>query len=250
MTRPCTRALQALLLGVALVPGLLWANPAATPLQPYSAEYKTMAHGMELTLQRQLESNADGSYTLTNGGKIMVVGFHEVSVFRVDGTEVVPRSYVYQGSGLINRRREVHFTQGADTLRSLYKGKWYELPYTEGTLDRMSQLEQVRLLLLNRDDPRGDIPVRVADARKIKSYVLEFVAEETLDTPLGALRTLHFRREHDNPERKSDMWLAPELDYLMVRTVHIEDGNPVEMILTSASLGDPAQDAGQAATGR
>jgi len=213
------RCLQALLI-IGLCQSA--ASAAAVPetgereLTPYTAKYRTTARGMALTLTRKLEQNADGSYTLTNGGKIMVAGFHEMSVFSVDSLSVQPKSYVYQGTGLINRRREVHFTPGATTIRSLYKDQWYELPYTEGTLDRFSQQEQLRLLLLNDPTPGEDISIRVADGKRVKTYLLRFVGEEQLDTPLGKLDTLHFERIHDDPERKSDMWIAPELDYLMV----------------------------------
>ncbi|RLQ21710.1 DUF3108 domain-containing protein [Seongchinamella sediminis] len=229
----------------ALATLLAMSSPAALAgeqkkLQPYSAQYKTTARGLALTLNRKLEENGDGSYTLTNGGKIMVVGFHEMSVFSVDGATIIPKSYVYQGTGLINRRREVHFTPGSETLRSLYKDQWYDLPYEEGTLDRMSQQEQVRLFLLNDPTPREDIFMTVADGKRVKDYQLQYVGEETLDTPVGKLETLHFERLHDDPDRKSDTWVAPALDYLMVKTVHVEDGKPVEAILTSASVGDKA----------
>lgn len=235
-----SKRLVQLLLGTALVAAI----PAATAqedtgyktLSPYTAQYKTTARGMSLKLSRQLKSSADGSYTLTNGGKIMVAGFHEVSVFSIAGTAVVPKSYVYQGTGLISRRREVHFTPDSDVIRSLYKDQWYELPYTEGTLDRMSQQEQLRLFLLNDPTPAEDIQIRVADAKRIKDYLLRYVAEEVLETPMGSLKTLHFERIHDDADRKSDIWVAPELDYLMVKTVHIEDDKPVEVTLTKATI--------------
>lgn len=205
-------------------------------LRPYTAQYKTTARGMALKLTRKLKLSADGYYTLTNGGKIMVAGFHEVSVFSTMGAEIVPKSYVYQGTGLINRRREVHFTPGSDLIRSLYKGSWYDLRYTQGTLDRMSQQEHLRLLLLNSATPQDDIAVRIADGKRVKDYLLRYVAEETLQTPMGELQTLHFERLHDDPDRTSDMWLAPELDYLIVKTVHVEDNKPIEMLLTQATI--------------
>lgn len=211
-------------------------------LKPYTAEYKTTARGIALKLTRRLKQGPGDSFTLTNGGKILVVGFHEVSVFQVEGTRVVPQSYVYQGTGLINRRREVHFTPGSDTIRSLYKGDWYDLPYRDGTLDRMSQQEQLRLTLLNDPTPNEDISVTIADGRRVKDYTLVFRGEETVQTAMGPVETLHFERIHDNPERKSNTWVAPELDYLMVKTVHVEDGDPVEVILTSATIGADAGD--------
>ena len=237
------RALNKYLLSMASVAALLVAVPQASAadepmsLRPYSAQYKTTARGMALKLNRKLEENGDGSYTLTNGGKIMVVGFHEMSVFSVDGTAIVPKSYVYQGTGLINRRREVHFTPDSDTIRSLYKEQWYDLPYEKGTLDRMSQQEQVRLFLLNDPTPKEDISITVADGKRVKDYQLRYVGEETIETPMGTLDTLHFERVHDDPDRSSDTWVAPSLDYLMVKTVHVEDGKPVEAIVTQATIG-------------
>ena len=237
MLRVWINALLQALCGIALV---FTAGTVATAgeqtLKPYTAQYKTTARGMALTLNRSLKQGADGSYTLTNGGKIMVVGFHEVSVFNLDGEQILPKSYVYQGTGLINRRREVHFTPGADVIRSLYKDQWYELPYTESTLDRMSQQEQLRLTLLNDPTPKEDIAVRIADGKRVKDYTLTYRGEEPIETPMGTFQTLHFERIHDDPDRTSDVWVAPELDYLMIKTVHVEDGKPVEVTLTKASI--------------
>ena len=209
----------------------------AKPLTPYTAKYRTTTRGVSLTLNRKLERNADDSYTLTNGGKIMVVGFHEMSVFSTQGNAIVPKSYVYQGTGMINRRREVHFTSGAETtIRSLYKDQWYDLPYQPGTLDRFSQQEQLRLLMLNDPDPREDISIRVADGKRVKEYLIRYVGEEMLETPLGMLNTLHFKRIHDDPDRSSATWIAPELDYLMVKTVHVEDGSTTKVLISEVEL--------------
>jgi hypothetical protein len=100
----------------------------------------------------------------------------------------------------------------------------------------MSQQEQLRLSLLNDSSPNEDITLRVADGKRIKDYQLVFVGEETLSTPLGDVDTLHFERLRDDPDRKSDTWVAPGWDYMMVKTVHIEDGKPVEVNLIKAAL--------------
>lgn len=232
---PEARPARGLLLGALLSLAPL-VCAAADDLRPYTAQYNTSALGMTLTLDRELKSDGAGGFTLTNGGKILVAGFHEVSVFRVENGEVIPKSYVYQGTGLINRRREVHITPGEETLRSLYKGEWYDLPNKPGTLDRLSQQEHLRLLMLNDPNPRDDLVITVADGRKVKDYKIEFVGEEIVETGLGPVNTLHFERLHDDPDRSSDIWVAPEWDYLMVKTVHVEDDRPVEVLLTRASI--------------
>ncbi len=242
---PASTSSFSLAVGVALLCGsLVPAAALAQPkddrelatLRPYSAQYQTSYRGMKLSLDRELKLEGNNRYTLTNAGKILVAGVQEVSVFVVEGSRVVPRSYIHQGTGLNNRRREVHFTPGSDTIRSLYKDQWYELPYTANTLDRMSQQEQLRLNLLNDPTPREDISFRVADGKRVKDYQFVYVGEETIDTPLGPVNTLHFERPHKDPDRTSDTWIAPAWDYMMVKTVHVEDGKPVEAVLTGAVI--------------
>ena len=214
----------------------LFATAAPTELQPYTAQYKTTARGIGMAITRTLELGEDDSYVLTNGGKILVMGFHEVGVFHVVEEQIQPESYVYQGSGLVNRRRELRFDREAGRIDSLYKDNWYQLPYSDTTLDRMTQLEQLRLTLLAGDKDPEHIVMRVADGKRVKDSRLELVGKETLETPLGNVETLHFTRLHNSAERSSDIWVAPHWDYLMVKTIHIEDDKPVEMVLTSASI--------------
>lgn len=209
---------------------------ADTGLTPYSAEYTTKVKGFTLKLKRELRQGSDGEYILTNSGKKLVLGFQEEARFRVEDSRVVPSSYVYQGTGLMNRRREVQFTPGSDVVRSLYKDNWYDLPYEHGTLDRMSQQEQTRLSLLNDPTPAEDTSMKVADRKDIKTYRMQFVVEEELDTPLGRVTALKFRRLRDDPDRVSEFWLAPDWDFMMVKTRHVEKGSEAIAVLTAATL--------------
>jgi hypothetical protein len=241
MMRTLTERLAALLAAAALAVAAAGAGAGEAPgyaeLSTYQAQYRLSTRGITLDVTRQLKESGDGSFTLSQGGKNLVASIHEMSAFRVEDTRIVPKSFVYQlRAPFVNRRREVHFTPGSETIRSLYKDKWYDLPYTEGTLDRMSQQEQLRLFLLNDPTPKEDFTVPVADGKRIKNYDFIFVAEETVQTALGELRTLHFRRAHDDPERKSDTWIAPELGYLIVKAMHIEDGSPTELVITSVDV--------------
>ncbi|WOJ96414.1 DUF3108 domain-containing protein [Congregibacter brevis] len=209
-------------------------------LTPYDAVYKTSTSGLSIKLRRSLSMDDNGDCRLTSEGKLLVAGISEVSVFTLDEDQIQPRSYVYQLSGPVSRRREVHFDEGSSVIRSLYKKEWYELPKTGETLDRMSQQEQLRLSLLNDPTPREDILFHVADGRKVKEYRLTYQGEERLETPMGWVNTLHFERDHDDPERQSGVWIAPEWDYLMVRTVHIDNGKTTVANLISANLSGTA----------
>jgi len=211
-------------------------SPVVT-LKPYTAQYVTKTRGLSIKLDRKLVQKKDGSFELNNGGSIFVAGFNEVANFRVENARLIPGTYIYQGKGLMNRRREVHFTPGAKKARSLYKENWYDLPSSDNTFDRMSQMEEMRLQLMQDDTPRESFTVTVADGKRVKDYRLDYVGEEILDTPVGKIKTLHFERLHDDPDRTSDTWLAPDWDYMMVKTVHVEDGSPVVVTLTGGKIG-------------
>lgn len=208
----------------------------AHPLRPYKATYKTSTRGLTLTLERSLAMDENGDCRLTSEGRLLVAGISEVSIFAVDNERILPKSYVYQLSGPISRRREVHFDPNAEVIRSLYKKEWYDLPKEDDTLDRMSQQEQLRLLLLNDPTPQDDLEFRVADGRKVKVYKLRFEGEEIIDTPMGPVVTLHFERDDDDPDKRSGFWVAPAWDYLMVKTVHLEDGRTTEVNLVKARI--------------
>jgi hypothetical protein len=229
--------LLATLLATAIAIAAVPVKAADVELQPYTAQYITKAMGLSVTLERKLARDATGAYTLTNGGsKMMIAGFNETSKFHIENSKIVPESYVYQGTGLMNRRREVQFTPGADTVRSLYKDKWYDLPATSNTFDRMSQQEQLRLRLMQDDTPKESITFTVADGKRVKDYELNYIGEETLKTPMGRVKTLHFARKHDDLERKSDTWLAPAWDYMVVKATHFDDGSLVEVNIEAASV--------------
>ncbi len=211
-------------------------SPPAAELKPYTAQYVTKTRGISLKLDRKLVQKKDGSFELTNGGSKIIAGFNEVAKFHVENARIIPGSYIYQGTGLMNRRREVHFTRGAKAARSLYKDNWYDLPSSDNTFDRMSQMEEMRLQLLQDDTPGESFTVTVADGKRVKDYHLDYVGEEVLKTPVGNINTLHFERLHDDPDRTSETWLAPDWDYMMVKTLHVDDGSPVEVTLTGGRI--------------
>ncbi len=205
-------------------------------LKPYSTVYKTTARGLSIKLRRDLTVDREGHCRLTSEGSLLVVGLSEVSRFSLREGQVEPHSYIYRGTGLISRRREVHFTPGSSVIRSLYKDEWYALPDVGHTLDRMSQQEQMRLNLLGQDSAPKEMLFTVADGRKVKDYTLALIGQEQLQTPMGEVSTLLYQRQRDTDERLSQLWVAPKWDYLVVKTLHIEEGSTVEANLISAEI--------------
>lgn len=76
----------------------------------------------------------------------------------------------------------------------------------------------------------------VFDGRKLRPYYFVLRGEETLDTPLGPLKTLHLERAHAPEDRRFEVWLAVDLHYLPVRVLRPEDGGmDGEVVIRSIS---------------
>ena len=231
-----------LLIGALLVAESAFADSA---LSLYTAEYKTKMSGLGVTLTRTL-TEEDGRYHLTQGGKkAFMIKLREDSHFSVEGDQIVGERFVYQLSGVSNRRREVLFDEEAGTIRSLRKKEWTEHPWSSEVLDRLSQQEQMRLKLLLAETPPARISLSIVDGPRVKLKHFDLIETAVVETPVGTLNTVHYRLIHEEPdERSSDTWLAVDHDFLMVRTEHVEKGSETAVQLESATVG------GRAVTGR
>lgn len=71
----------------------------------------------------------------------------------------------------------------------------------------------------------------------LREHRFRVIDEETIDTPLGKLDTLLVEKKRDkDSERRTIFWVAPALDYMVVRAKHIE--SPAlfgELIMTDYS---------------
>ena len=205
-------------------------------LRTYAAEYKTTAMGLDMTLKRTL-SREGQVFTLINKGSVLIASLEERAQFTLTDGRIRGETFNYRLKTLGSRKREVRFLPEQGVIRSLRKKQWTEHPWKPEILDRLSQQEQLRLDLMASVEPPPKLVFTVVDGAKVEDKVMVFVGAENIDTPLGALATVHYRQLHDNPnKRSSDVWLAPELDYTMVRTVHVEDGSEISITLNKITF--------------
>lgn len=205
-------------------------------LEPYTASYKTTAMGLGMTLKRELIRNDDGSYTLSNRGSVLFMRLEEIARFQLVDNRIISESFDYRLSGLISRKRSVRFEPDQGIIRSLRKKKWTELPWEADIYDRLSQQEQLRLALMGRDEPPSTIDFRVVDGPNVRERVMEWVGNERITVPAGSFDVWHYRQRRDDDDRASDIWVAPELAFLMVLTRHREDDQIISIELAETSL--------------
>ena len=236
--------IKILAVGVALLTGTatVAVSSASEPitLTPYKAAYKTKAMGMKLKIERELVATDEG-YSLISKGSSMFAKIQESARFKLVGKQIQGIDYQYQLKSVVRRRREVIFLPETGVIRSLKKDEWTEHPWSETVLDQLSQQEQLRLdlKLAARDAeiPPASLEFQVVDGPRIKDRTLKFIGEETLKTPMGDVLTLHYKQVRSaEAKRRSSVWIAPSLDYMMVRTQHQEDDSVIEILLESVTI--------------
>ena len=98
-----------------------------------------------------------------------------------------------------------------------------------GLQDAQSLLFQLALTA----PPATDSESAVFNGKKVRNYRYRVAGEETLDTPLGALRTLHLVRQAEGDAERFEIWLAADHGYLPVKLSTEISGYDAELMVES-----------------
>ena len=104
------------------------------------------------------------------------------------------------------------------------------------TLERQDQLSMAWSFAFA--PPRGTVNVRVADGKRVTSYVYAVAGRERVTTPAGQFDGLRLVKQKDSPQAKStEIWLAADRDYLPVRVLIVDkDGTRLDQLATKITL--------------
>lgn len=122
------------------------------------------------------------------------------------------------------------------------------VPRPPGLQDPLSQMIHLAYQFITRPSlvqagQRIELPI--ASARKIEVIAYDVLGEEVLDTPIGAVPTVHVRPRRlveDNNNLSLELWCAPGLQYLPVRMMLRQgDASFMELRMNGApQMGRPA----------
>lgn len=208
-------------------------NTRTTALRPFEAIYKTNALGMTLDLTRSLTRDGD-TYRLTSRGENFLIKMNESADFRLTNSGIEGIRFTSKVKTLKKSKRAVEFDTELGIIRSFKRDEWSEHEMEPGVLDQFSQQQQLRLTLIQSDEPPETLNFRVVDGAKISDKSWQRLPDEILQTPLGDINAVHYRAVHKNPQKRaSEIWLAPSLDYLMVKTKHVERSSTIKVDIKS-----------------
>ena len=196
------------------------------PLSSFSAEYAVYRAGKQHgTAKRYLISTEQG-YQLGYSSDISWMIFsdkrEETSDFILTDGRIQPLRYIMRRSGTgPNRYYELNLDPAAKVLSEGKKRQPKAVNWQDDWQDQISYQLQLALdLKAGKTEFHYNVLNRNGNS---KLYHYKVVAEEMLPLPYGNINTLRIARIEQNSDKQIYAWVAPELDYMLVRLWRGED---------------------------
>lgn len=148
----------------------------------------------------------------------------QMSRGRIVATGLQPEEFWDQRD---NRRSQSRFNYATQTILTESSKGARTFPLPTGLQDVQSLLFQLALTA----PPATESDSAVFNGKKVRSYRYRLVGEEEIDTPLGALRTLHMIRVTDTPAERFEIWLAIDRYFLPVKLATEISGYEAELLV-------------------
>jgi hypothetical protein len=213
----------------------VYANDSFPPT--FTAQYKLYAEGFPAgRATRSLTAFADGKFLFetvaeTTGfiSLFKKIRISERSRFKRLNNKIQPLEYTYRQTGHKDRFNILSFNWSKKIAINSFKNQTKHIRIQNGMLDRL--LYQL-VLMQELKQGKRKLQYKIADKGKVKTYTPIFLGKERINTGVGTLNTLKYKRISSNKKRSTTLWCAPSLHYLPVKVVHIEkNGDEFSMIL-------------------
>lgn len=211
--------------------------PASTPGR-VEIDFQIKRKGGVAGIERhRYQADGNGGYTLTSEAEakgllaLVLSDLVQKSTGRVTDHGLQPEQFFYQYGKNPDKAQKASFDWAAGTLQMEAGSKRQSAGLQTGTQDLMSFMYQFMFR-----PPLQDMQISVTNGKRLKTYFYGFEGEETLETGMGSLRTLHIGRSN-NDDEKTELWLAMDYHYLPVKISKTEkDGTVTERIATRLKI--------------
>ncbi|BFM48814.1 DUF3108 domain-containing protein [Marinomonas sp. THO17] len=228
------------------IPMLAFANEAITDnkiandnndpfLQAYSAVYSTVwKKGISLKVEgkQTLSKQTGDMWKFIFTADSLIASLMESSEFYVRDHQIIPTQYHYKTKVLgKTRKATLTFDWKKRLVRNDVEEKPWNLTISPNTLDKLSIQLQIRQDL---KQGKNQFDYLIADGGYIKNWLFQREKTETIKTKLGYLSAIKMvRTDNLSKGKQTSFWFVPELDYLLVKLVHKEDGESYSLDIES-----------------
>ncbi|MCC1495657.1 DUF3108 domain-containing protein [Alcanivorax sp. 1008] len=209
-----------------ILPLLILAGAAgADPLQPFEAEFRLHVSRIPTTIKATLElgpTDQSDEYRMQMENRSFLIKNREQSFF--SWNDCAPRSNRYEhqfrGFGI---RREHSMTFNWDSQDVLFDDGQEQghYPIEPDTLDELTMLLKAQCLLAEGEK---EFTLSAAYGDKVRSHTFMVTGEETVSTPAGDIDTIVIEKKRKaDSQRRTIFWVAPSLQYMLVKARHVEN---------------------------
>ncbi len=190
--------------------------------------YQRLADGEHYQLKSLIEAKGLAA--------LVIPDLLQTSEGLLNHTGIQPQHYLYQFGHKANKTFSADFNwpQKQLTLHSAKGDQTLEL--VEGTQDLLSFMYQFMFVA-----PLQNMRLSITNGKKIGVYDYSFEGEETIATKMGNISTIHLMRMAAEGEKKTELWLALDYQYVPVKIRETEkQGKVYELLVTSLKTEMPA----------
>lgn len=207
-------------------------------IRPYLAEYEIFRRGSHLgSGLRKLKRTENGEWSFRYQTKM---SFLFLSDERQEQSQfVISQPTVQQPEPTITSQRfrfersgtgedintVVNFRDDGHVQRTREGEQPVDLTVEHPHFDQLNYQLQLQWDLLRGVPMTADyLSYAVIDRKaRTKQYRFRYLDTETLTLPYGDVQAIKLTRVTDNPNRQTFIWMAPDLDFSLVRLMQIED---------------------------
>ena len=160
---------------------------------------------------------------------LLVPDLLQTSEGEIGDVGLQPRQYLYQFGDKKNKTYRAEFDWQSKQL-SLHNAKGSQtLALTVGTQDLLSFMYQFMFL-----QPLQKTQMTITNGKKVGNYSYSFEGEKSIETKIGTLNTVHLMRASGENDKKTELWLALDYQYVPVKIRETEkNGKVYELIVSS-----------------
>lgn len=220
------QAIVLALWAVLLLPGLLQAEPPA----PFSASYEARFGGFKAEAERAMEFIDAENIHMSTSMELKLLGqtvsrIQETSAIHIDHENDLTRSnqYSFIQTGIGKRQRHINFEWDDAIARAKLDKLTVDLPLEGNVRDTLSAYLEIRKQLF-----AGNTEIIFPGIYKgeLEEIHYRVAGEEHVTTELGTFNAVRLQRIREpGSDRTTDIWLAPDWDYLLIKLIQDEPGS-------------------------
>jgi hypothetical protein len=200
------------------------------PLPSFEARFKVYGKGVPVgEAVMRFNDEGNGRYSMhsdvTPSGVVSMFTsqeIHERVYGRFQDGRLQPLNYQQQRKGRKARTVQINFDWQEGTAVGDKNGERTTMDVTPGMVDPLS-LYLLAILDLKQGNNVTEYTIVTDD--RLKRYQVRRRGEETVQTPLGNLKTIRYSRQRVGKDEMVDLWFAPTLDYLPVQIAQSKRGS-------------------------